>query len=240
VIALAGLFAGLVPLHVTPTMYDPTGTYLEFFRYSAFAMPWLALLAGAGLAGVVDLLSARVTFPWAARALTLAVVIWLVATPLFNRKYLAIRYGPAVDEEVFRAALTHVPAGCRLVVPDDPEIHLDVMKRYVEIAREVSSQDRETPPPSNLVGVSTFLRDWRLKDDGCWYFYRGSYCHDGFEGIPPSECGEVLDRVPFEPVWSRKVEYRSHRLVSRPGRTISPWYEPRLELSLFRLKGAEG
>jgi hypothetical protein len=239
VIALAGLFAGLVPLHVTPTRYDPTGTYLEFFRYSAFAMPWLALLAGAGLAGMVDLCSARVTSRWTAQALALAVVIWLVATPLFNRDYLAIRYGPAVDEEVFRAALTQVPGECRLVVPDDPGLHLDVMKRYVEIAREVSSWNRETPPPSNLVGVSTFLRDWRSDDRGCWYFYRGSYCHDGFEGIPPIECGEVLDRAPFEPVWGREVEYRSHRLVSRPGRTVSPWYEPRLELSLFRLKGTD-
>jgi hypothetical protein len=200
-------------------------------------MPWLALLAGAGLAGMVDTFSTRVNSQWAKQAPALAVVIWLLATPLLNRDYLGIRYGPAVDEEVFRAALTHVPAECRLVVPDDPELNLDVMKRYVEIARDVSLRDRHTPSPSSLVGVSTFLRDWRPDSEGCWYFYRGSYCHDGFEGIPPSACREVLDRASFEPAWSREVEYRSHRLVSRPKRTIEPWYEPQLSLSLYRLNG---
>jgi hypothetical protein len=83
--------------------------------------------------------------------------------------------------------------------------------------------------------VSAFLADGS-RPGGCWYFYRGSYCHDGFEGVPPPACRRVLERAPFEAVWSRDVEYRSHRLVSRPKRTVSPWYEPRLTLTLYRLK----
>jgi hypothetical protein len=46
----------------------------------------------------------------------------------------------------------------------------------------------------------------------------------------------LLEQAPFAPVWSRTVEYRSHRLISRPQRTASPWYEPQLELSLYRLE----
>ena len=63
VVALAGLVAGLVPEHTAPTMFDPTATYLEFFRYGSFALPWLALLAGAGLAGFAE---------WTARRLRLS------------------------------------------------------------------------------------------------------------------------------------------------------------------------
>jgi hypothetical protein len=231
VVALAGLFAGIVPLHMTPTMFDSTGTYLESFRYAAFAMPWLTLLAGGGLAGLAALLSRLM--PRMAPAPVVAVVIWFVATPLLNRDYLSIRYGPAVDEEVFREALTHVPRECRLIVPDDPEYHLDVLKRYAEITRDVSRNHPQTPSPSSIVGVSTVLR--HPPRDGCWYFYRGSYCHDGFEGVAPIECRDLLEREPFELVWSREVEYRSHRLISRPQRMVSPWYEPRLRLSLYRL-----
>jgi len=232
IVALAGLFAGIVPLHVTPTMYDPTGTYLEFFRYGAFAMPWLALLAGAGLAALAAAISRRV--PNGAAVAPAIVAMWIAATPLLNLGYLNIRYGPAVDEEVFRDALTRVPAGCRLIVPDDPEIHLDVLKRYIEIARDVAVGNPSSLPASSIVGISSVLRD-PIRGDDCWYFYRGSYCHDGFEGIAPPECAELLDREPFQLVWSRDVEYRSHRLISRPKRTISPWYEPRLTLSLYQV-----
>jgi hypothetical protein len=173
-----------------------------------------------------------------------AAALLLNATPLANRDYLSRRYGPAVDEEVFREALTHVPGRCWLVVPDDEDRgsrgSLEVMKRYAEIAREASSADAGP----RLIGLSEFLRQWKADGasgaahrdaDRCWFFYSGSYCHDGFEGEPPRTCSEVLERVPFERVWSRDVEYRSHRLVSRPKRVAAPWYEPHLVLSLYRL-----
>jgi hypothetical protein len=242
-VALSGLLAGLLPVHATPTMFDPTGTYLEFFRYATFALPWLALLASAGLAGLAERLGKRFRSPVGAKVPALAVVLVLVATPLVNRDYLALRYGPVVDGEVFREALTRVPQECTLVVPDDaeraPAGSLDVAKRYAEIAHEVSAPGSGGP---RLVELSTFLRAWEAAAAagqrgmrGCWFFYRGSYCHDGLDGDPPAACREVLDRVPFEKVWSREVEYRSHRLVSRPKRLVAPWYDPRLELSLYRL-----
>ncbi|MBX3025921.1 hypothetical protein KF840_13520 [bacterium] len=236
---VAGLLAGVVPLHVTPTGFDPTETYLELFRYGSFALPWMALLAGAGLAGVAAVLARGLRRRGAASGAAVVLGLLVAATPLLNRDYLARRYGPAVDEEVFREALTQVPGQCALIVPDDGDARgaLEVMKRYVEIARTA-------PPPAGgasprLVGLSAFLRDWRdggAMPDGCWFFYRGSFCHDGFEGTPPADCAALLARAPFEPVWSRAVEYRSHRLVTRPARVAAPWYEPRLELTLYRLR----
>jgi hypothetical protein len=145
-----------------------------------------------------------------------------------------------VDEEAFREALAHVPRSCWVVVPDDEDHSsrgsLEVMKRYVEIAGAPSGNGAAP----RLIGLSAFLRELPRQiagrgGEGCWFFYRGSYCHDGFEGNPPLACSEVLERAPFERVWSREVEYRSHRLVSRPKRVAAPWYEPRLALSLYRL-----
>jgi len=231
VAAFFGLIAGIVPIHATPTMFDPTETYLEFFRYGAFAMPWVALLAGAGLACAVTLLSHLL--PRVAPAATAAVLGLFLATPLLDRDYLGLQYGPAVDEETFRRALTHVPANCRLIVPDDQQ-HFDTLKRYVEIARDVASRNADAPSPEDLVGLSRALRN--SPRDGCLYFYRGSYCHDGFEGIAPAECRELLEREGAVEVWSREVEYRSHRLVTRPRRKAAPWYERNLRLSLYRLR----
>lgn len=226
-VTLAGLLAGIVPLHVTPTMSDPTATYLEFFRYGAFAMPWLALLAGAGASG----LASAIGLPF----LTIVAALWMLATPLLERDYLALRYGPAVDEAVFREALLQVPEGCRLIVPDDPETFFDVFKRYAEIARDVSAHHPRAPVPGRIVAMSEALRD--PPRGGCWYFYRGSYCHDGFEGIAPPTCQRLLESAPFAPAWSRTVEYRSHRLVTRPRRAVAPWYEPHLELRLYQWRG---
>jgi hypothetical protein len=248
VVAAAGLLGGLVPEHTAPTMYDPTATYLEFFRYGSFALPWLCLFAGAGLAAIAESLDRLAGSP-AHRLTSLrswpraALALLLLATPLANREYLSRRYGPAVDEEAFREALARVPRPCRLIVPDDEERgsrgSLEVMKRYVEIALDTPTTAGGSPPP--LIGLSAFLREQSSGGaahhggEACWYFYRGSYCHDGFEGDPPAACSEVLDRFPSELVWSRDVEYRSHRLITRPGRTAAPWYEPRLALSLYRI-----
>jgi hypothetical protein len=235
-VCVAGLVAGLVPVHTTPTMFDATATYLEFFRYASFALPWLTLLAGAGLAGTAQWISRRFPAPLGARAPAALLASALVATPLANHEYLARRYGPAVDEEVFRAALAHVPQRCWLIVPDDEDRggrgSLEVMKRYAEIAREMPA---DGAPPVRLIGLSAFLREWRGDREGCWYFYRGSYCNDGFDGNPPAACSEILERAPFVHVWGREVEYRSHRLVSRPKRVAAPWYDPHLEITLSRL-----
>ncbi len=235
-IAILGLIAGLVPIHLTPTMYDPTETYLEFFRYGSFTLPWLALVSAAGIMGLASYFSRVLAIPSIAGFVALGAGLMMLATPMLNLDYLGRHYGPAIDEQVYREALTQIAPECEVIVPDDDKA-LDVLKRYFEITREVFEERRDTPPPHRVVGLSTFLgRSEPL--EACSYFYRGTHCHDGFDGQPPEECRQLLGRYDADPVWSRDVEYRSHRLVSRPGRKVSPWYEPSLTLTLFRLRRA--
>ncbi len=236
VVAVAGVVAGLVPVHLTPTMTDRTETYLEFFRYASFALAWIALLSGAGIAALASFLARGLGSPVIARVLPIGFAMAMLVTPVVNRGYLGLRYGPAIDEAVFREALTQVPSECELIVPDDDR-ELDVVKRYVEITREVFVVRRDTPAPGSVIGLSKFLAERRRSPAGCRFFYRGTYCHDGFEGDPPPGCREIVERYGFEPVWSRTIVYRSHRLVSRPGRAARPWYEASLVLTLFKAGG---
>jgi hypothetical protein len=145
---------------------------MEVFRYSAAAMPWLALLAAAGMVGVADGV-ARIG-AWIAverprlrksvrTGLFVTVLVAVAATPLLQRGYLARHYQNRTDEQAYLAALRRVPAECGLVVPDDeaedPTEYsggVEVFVRYRRIAEEAVRRHEVELDPLHVVGLRAF------------------------------------------------------------------------------------
>jgi hypothetical protein len=261
-----GIAAGLLPLSVTALCHvDRTRSYMEFFRYGTWALPWLVLLAAEGMeAGVVFVAThfGRVD-PGRVRRVELAaratVIAVCMATPVVFRSYLARQYGPRVEEDAFRKALQRVPAGCGVVVPDDDSDDqsggtIEIMQRYVYIAEEAAARRESDVNPKGIVGVTTFLRAAKHDDAvpglpseavgtaesaeaACWYYFRGSYCSTGIAGEGSAACAELERRASLEPVVAQHVFYISHRLVTRPDLRDPPLYDPAQPIVLSKLVG---
>jgi hypothetical protein len=264
-VVAVGTVVGLVPLAVTSLCHvDQTRSYMEFFRYGTWALPWIVLLAAEGMEAAVALVAAAFGGPdpharrrraLAARAVIIGVC---VATPIVFRDYLARRYGPRVEEDAFRTALRRIPAGCGVVVPDDESDDqnggtIEIRLRYVYIAEEAAARRESDVNPRGIVGATSFLRSAeqvgalpglppdvaRDPDAGtpCWYFFRGSYCATGLFGGGSATCADVEQRAALEPVLTQSISYVSHRLVTRPDLRDPPLYDPAQPLVLSKVVG---
>ena len=257
-----GIAAGLVPLSVSPVgSSDPTRSYMEYFRYGTWALPWILLVAAEGMDAGVRFVTRRFAGVGTAHARRLElvartiVIAVCVATPLFYRSYLARQYGPRAEEAAFREVLRRVPEDCGLVVPDDDSDDqgggtIEIMRRYVFIAEEAAARGDESVDPKRIVGVTTFLRT--ATEQGavppapettdrtrppCWYYFRGSYCYTGLIGQGSPVCGELERHAALEPILTQRILYISHRLVTRPDLTDPPLYDPDQSLVLSKVVG---
>ncbi|MEB2310267.1 MAG: hypothetical protein OZ921_04675 [Sorangiineae bacterium] len=254
VLIAVGVITGAWPVAIRPT-FDPTGSHMELFRYGAWMLPWLTLLAASGVVAAAERLGALVAGPSReerARRVclgALAALLTLVMTsPIRARSYLAREYGPRSEERVFREALGQLPKGCLLLVPDDVgELGrrgrgtVEIEERYQVIADEVDVLTGAARPA--MQGVTRFLdelaqRGWPRKDDGtpaCVWFFEGSFCATGVEGTPAANCRQLLETVHGRPAFERRIEYISHRLVTLPHATDPPLYDAAQRLTLFEL-----
>jgi hypothetical protein len=261
-----GIIAGLVPLSLSPVGNgDPTGSYMEYFRYGTWALPWIVLVAAEGMDAGVGLVARRFGRVDPARAHRMAlaaratIVAVCMATPLVFRSYLARQYGPRVEEEAFRDALDRVPDDCGLVVPHDysdlPGVGtIELMRPYVYNAEEAAAQGKSRVHPERIVGVTDFLRSAAehravpplpsaaapvgdRADPACWYYFRGSYCYTGLFGLGSRACAEIERDAVLDPVLARNILYISHRLVTRPDRSDPPFYDPAQSLVLSKIVG---
>jgi hypothetical protein len=266
VVVGVGITAGLVPLSVSPVGgLDPTRSYMEYFRYGTWALPWILLVAAEGMDAGVLFVTRRFAgadperahrLELAARATIIAVCM---ATPLFFRSYLARQYGPRVEEEAFREALRVVPDECGLVVPDDDSDDqgggtIEIERRYEYIAEEAAAEGKSRVSPERVIGVTAFLRsavdrravpplpsaatpEGNRGEAACWYYFRGSYCYTGLTGHGSAVCAELERDAVLEPMLTQRILYISHRLVTRPDLSDRPLYDPDQALVLSRIVG---
>ncbi len=249
-----GLVTGVWPLAVRPIV-DPTASYMELFRYGAWMLPWLTLLSACGLvaaAGFVGERFGNVGHAGRARRVRVAVLaaatLFVLSSPVRARSYLSRQYGPRSEEHVFREALDRVPRSCTLIVPDDTtELRrhgnstIEIEGRYLAIAWEKAQ--RAGGAPHKLVGVTTFLdqlhqRGWPRLPDGrpaCYWFFQGSYCYTGPDGVPSKSCKKLLSTVHGRPVFDREIKYVTHRFVTRPRLHRLPLYDAHQHLRLWEL-----
>ncbi len=261
-----GIAAGLVPLSLSPVGNgDPTRSYMEYFRYGTWALPWIVLVAAEGMDAAVAFVVRRFARvgPERARHVELAaqatIVAVCMATPLFFRSYLARQYGPRVEEEAFREVLEHVPGECGLVVPDDDSDDqgggtIEILQRYLYIAEEAAARGESRVNPERIIGVTAFLRsaaehravpplpstaapDGDRAGTACWYYFRGSYCYTGLFGRGSRACTELERDALLEPMLARSILYISHRLVTRPDLADPPLYDPAQSLVLSKITG---
>lgn len=254
VLIAVGVVAGAWPVAIRPTL-DPTGSHMELFRYGAWMLPWLTLLAASGVVAAAERLGALVAGPSRlekARRVRLGALAgalaMVVSSPIRARAYLGREYGPRSEERVFREALGHLPKGCLLLVPDDVselgrrgQGTIEIEERYQVIADEVDVLTGAARPA--MQGVTRFLdelaqRGWPREEGGtpaCVWFFEGSFCATGVEGTPPANCRKLLAAVHGRPAFERSIEYISHRLVTRPHATDPPLYDAAQRLTLFEL-----
>ncbi len=257
-----GVAAGFLPYVIKVGIRsDPTGSYLEFFRYGTWTLPWILLVMAEGIEAIARFVGERLggPLPGRARRIQDAVAALFVAvcmaTPLFFRGYLSRRYGPRVEEEAFREALEKVPDGCGLVAPDDQADMasqgggtIEILRRYVYIAEEARARSESSLDARRVMGVTPFLESIDRRGElppvpqsdperggthpPCWYYFRGSYCYTGFSGSGSRSCAELERRVVLAPVFTRDILYISHRLVTRPDLRDRPLYDPAQRLVL--------
>jgi hypothetical protein len=159
-----GLITGLAPVVGSLALRDTT-TFVEVFRYGAFAMPWLALGAGAALGFSASWPGAQqgTRGPHWTRSLAVGIgALILVSTPLAHRGYLATAYGPTQERDVFLMAMQHVPRHCGVIVPDErgelgDNGTLEIVGRYSLALTDAQRGGTDVFPPENVVGVSDVL-----------------------------------------------------------------------------------
>jgi hypothetical protein len=261
-VVAVGAVAGLLPLSVSVVGNgDATQSYMEYFRYGTWALPWIVLVAAEGMNAGVGVLARRGPShaPRLEVALGATIVAACMATPLLFRGYLAREYGPRAEEAVFREALRHVPEGCGLIVPDDDRSRrggsIEITRRYVYIAEEAAARGESRVDPRSVIGATALLRSpaqvrtlrpTASAPDGdrtprpCWYYFRGSYCYTGLVGRGSSSCAKLERHAVLEPVLSRDILYISHRLVTRPDLSDRPLYDPAQSLVLSKIVGWRG
>lgn len=237
-VVVLGFLGGLVPVHRVP--HDPTGSYMEVFRYGTTALPWIALAAASGLAWL-----AGRPAKWSPRGRWLSVAaiaaggFAVAATPLLHLDFLGRRYGQRVERAAFVEAMSRVPAGCQVVAPDDtkPEDQhtgsvREMFELYFFAAKEAEASGLPMP---TLVPLNEFFK----KPDPlqrCTYFFQSYACFAGrFDGLPLRACAQVRERYRLRSVWSLTAPFFHHRLISRPYVREAPWYSPSQTLELFEV-----
>ncbi len=247
-----GIAAGFAPVYLRGGMLDPSQSFMEFFRYGTWALPWILLATAEGMEAAALWVGSRFGGAGAERVARLAIVAVCAATPLVLHDYLSRRYGPRAEEEVFRAALAQVPGDCAVVVPDDDSEGdgqrggtIEIRQRYVYIGAEVAAVS-QSPSTPRIVGVTSFLKAIGAGSElpptdsagaPCWYYFRGSYCYTGVDGHAPTSCTELERRAVLQPVLTRDILYISHRLITRPDLRHPPFYDPAQRLELSRIVG---
>jgi hypothetical protein len=256
VVVAVGAVAGLLPLSVSVVGNgDLTRSYMEYFRYGTWALPWIVLVAAEGMSAAVDVLArrGRAHAPGRELAVRAAIIGACMTTPLVYRGYLARQYGPRAEEAVFREALQRVPDSCGLIVPDDDRSRrgsIEITRRYVYIAEEAAARGESRVDPRSVIGVTAFLRspshlralrapapDRDRVPPRCWFYFRGSYCYTGLVGRGSASCAKLERRAVLEPVLTRDILYVSHRLVTRPDLSEPPLYDPAQSLVLSKITG---
>jgi hypothetical protein len=233
-VAVAAIVAGLLPVYVVGQPADPTGSHIELFSYTAFAHPWIALLAGAGVLGLLELVSFRRRI--VINVATTVAAIGLVAFAWSVRGYLDREYGFMLEKRAFDAALSAVPEGCGFVVPEDGNgpIMNETRQRYEawlpRRARSIGTHEfLRTTPHSALPPLPGFTGD-----APCWILLRGAYCFQPFEpmsdGIAES-CGTIQHVWNGTPIHEASLVFYSHRQVTQPSSTpqTMPWALVRLQ-----------
>jgi hypothetical protein len=236
-----------VPVLWSPAFMDPLESYVEVWRYGAWTFPWLALGAGAGLAGLASLAPAGAGRA-AAHAVLAAV---LAATPVAYLDYLGRVYVNRAEEAVFRGMIAEVPEGCALVVPDD-DLHWGThehMRRFLAIVADAQERGETTLRPSRVVGLVGFVAEARATGslpalagaprgvDPCWYWFRGSYCDHAIDDAPAAACGRAERTFALGEVARGSMEFLHHRLVSVPRLRGDTHYRADQPLVLYRLLG---
>ncbi len=246
---------------------DATETHMEVFRYGAFAMPWACLLAAAGLGALGRLLLGRRPggIRWAtglaAGALVATPLVNLDYLGVTYGPQLERQAFLDAVEQVDGTCWIVAPDDLGDEA-DQGGGTIEIHKRYELVLADAEAQGLSRYPRHQVVGTTEFLaavdrqraqgsralptarqvvQDGRDFDPGldasCWYYFRGLYCDDGFEGHPTGVCQRLEAAVEAQPVYERTFEYRHHRLVTRPDLRRAPLYDPARRLELFRLTG---
>lgn len=250
---LCGLLAAAVPVWIGGTGTD----LLDFFRYGATAMPWLALLSAAGLVWWVRVLEDWKRAPiWATRILTALLLAGGLLLPILHRSYLSVSYSPRQSDELFRAVLHTVPPHCSIVVPGESvNDGLDPWLRYLYIAWEENDLDPTLPRGVQVLSAADVLAGQSPGDtrspgtrwdagadlpgqDSCWFFFRTGDCEvSHITGNPdPGSCRGLEESFDMTLVKTWKRPFRSHRLVAQPGALKAPYYQPDFQYRLFRIE----
>lgn len=162
-------------------------------------MPWVALLAGLGLAALL----ARLPWPRFSAALFLLLAAGVIVVPTIHRDWLGTTYSPAASEIAFRRAHRDVSQHCGVVVPAGPATtHRGAAHRYQMIASEESRRIPGTVQGYRVVAAPAFVaraRDgslpqiptattWPEEGQGCWFaFTMGAVrAPEGMEYVPLS------------------------------------------------------
>lgn len=244
--AAAGVLVGLLPVWMGGAGLE----LLEFFRYGAPAMPWLALTAGLGLTWLISHMPDRVQ-PWLRGIVTAGIL----ALPVVHHSYLEAAYAPRVSDRVFREVLRLPEPGCGLVVPGEQRRDgLDPSVRYDYIGWEEFARDGTRPSPL-VTGAAEFLtragedlpNTSRLFPDispeqgsNCWYFFHSGECVTSAGGgqivDDPGNCRALESRFQMSAVKTWTREYRFHRLVTQPGAWTAPLFQPEFNYTLYRIE----
>ncbi len=260
-LSLLGTTVGLIPLSLSPRAGDLSQSYIEYFRYGSYTLPWLALLAAQGWELVVQvfggILPGRSITRWSPathrKGVRTLVIGVCVSTAVLAQPYLARRYGAATEEQAFREALSIIPRRCGVIVPEEKggSHSVEINARYAHIAEEASRSEQATISGEQVLGLHEFEREsgggelpvvrrrHQQPAGGapCWYYFHGSYCYTGLFGNPPGDCAALERRLILEPVFSQDILYLSYRLVTRPDLRDPPLYNPAQTLVLYRVKG---
>lgn len=236
-----------VPVLWSPAFMDPLESYVEVWRYGAWTFPWLALGAGAGLAGLASLAPAGAGRTAAHVVLASAIAV----TPLAYLDYLGRVYVNRAEEIVFRGMIAQIPDGCGLVVPDD-DLHWGThehMRRFLAIVADAHESGDTPLRPSRVEGLVAFVADARSSgalpavsgaprgDQACWYWFRGSYCDHAIDDAPALACARAERTFVLDETARGSMEFLHHRLVSVPHLRGDTHYQAEQPLVLYRLRG---
>jgi hypothetical protein len=255
-IVVAGLGAAGLALLLGGSAPD----FLEFFRYSAPAMLWLSMLAGAGLAALAGALPSR---RWR-RGASALLLLGFLATPLLHADYLSTAYAPRVSDGFFRTLLRDLPAGASIIVPGElRDDGLDPSTRYRYIAWEEFDSRGEGIPGSRVVSAAVlqeFLRmegrlpgyedldmafGGRRSGPTEWYYFRSCECVSGPEIEPspvgdPGTCRGLEEALELAPARTWAAPYRNHRLVAQSRERRPPRYDDGHVYILYKVLGRRG
>lgn len=235
---------------------DRTLGYTELFRYGVWALPWVAIMAAMGWDRALRLATRAARPPRLRTALSctlgVALVAWMVATPLAARDYLGRLHSHDAERPVFLELHAEVPASCALFVMDD-SAHHSVAERFQWESGNPMLTFGRVPLRAPAVAGSNYFFEQLAQAGGelpdashysgvrgsrCWYYYRAPRCDHGAFGEPEPICAEIEERLVLEPVAERFFAFVHPRLstmIDLP--EGSAFVNPRQRAALYRVDG---